>query len=72
MTHEAIHLESELRERARRRSAALGINITEYVRRLVEADLRTDPAIVFNLGSSGGSDIARNKDGMLGEAFGNR
>jgi hypothetical protein len=52
----------------------MGISLAEYLRRLVERDLgepRTSPSpsIVFDLGASSGSDIARNKDAMLAEAF---
>jgi len=59
---------------ARVRAEELGISLAEYVRRLVAADLEgeeppVDPSAVFNLGSSGGSDIARDKDAMLREAF---
>lgn len=59
---------------ARERAEELGISLAEYVRRLVAADLEgeeppVDPGVVFNLGSSGGSDVARDKDAMLREAF---
>ena len=59
---------------ARERAEELGISLAEYVRRLVAADLEgeeppVDPSVVFNLGSSGGSDVARDKDAMLREAF---
>lgn len=63
-----------LRE-ARDRAGGLGISLAEYVRRLVAEDLKgeepaaVDPSAVFDLGSSGGSDIARDKDSMLREAF---
>ena len=48
--------------------------MAEYVRRLVAEDLgegtaHANPEMIFNLGSSGGSDIARDKDAMLGEAL---
>ncbi len=60
--------------RARSKASQLGISLAEYVRRLVAEDLDetapgADPEKVFNLGSSGGSDIAREKDRMLEEAF---
>lgn len=59
---------------ARDRAGQLGISLAEYVRRLVAADLggedpAVDPSVVFDLGSSGGSDIARDKDSMLRAAF---
>lgn len=67
-----ISLEPETRRRAEQRAAQLGITLAEYVRRLLERELgadRTpaDPSMVFNLGDGGGSDVARDKDAMLGE-----
>ena len=75
MARTQITLEPELQIRARRRASDLGISLAEYIRRLVARDLggqqlAANPAIVFDLGSSGGSDVARNKDAMLAEAFG--
>jgi len=60
--------------RARQRAEELGISLAEYVRRLVADDLdrptaEKDPSAVFDLGRSGGSDIAAEKEAMLGEAF---
>jgi hypothetical protein len=51
----------------------MGVSLAEYVRRLVARDLgNSHPSAnvesVFDLGSSGGSDIAKNKDVMIGEA----
>lgn len=51
----------------------MGISLAEYLRRLVAEDLEgprhsTDPSAVFNLGDSGGSDVARLKDEYVGEA----
>ncbi|UCH27076.1 MAG: hypothetical protein JSV66_05380 [Trueperaceae bacterium] len=72
--HTQITLDAELHKRAQRKAAAMGISLTEYVRRLVARDLEglepepVDISAVFNLGDSGGSDIARDKDRMLGEA----
>ena len=56
-----------------RRARELGISLAAYVRRLVARDLArpepaADPAAVFNLGDSGGSDVARHEDRYLGEA----
>jgi len=50
------------------------VSLAEYVRRLVTRDLggsrpAADPSLVFNLGSSGGSNVARDKDAMIAEAF---
>lgn len=66
-------LEPELHRAARARSAELGISLAEYMRRLVRRDLdaparRADVRAVFDLGSSGGADIRRDKDRLLGEA----
>jgi hypothetical protein len=52
----------------------MGVSLAEYVRRLVARDLAAPkhaaiPAAVFDLGASGGSDIAANKDAMIAEAF---
>src|SRR5690349_20358521 len=74
MARMQISLEPEIQRRARRRAADLGVSLAEYVRRLVARDLgsaRTVPdvSLLFDLGSSGVSDIARNKDEMIGEAF---
>jgi hypothetical protein len=60
--------------RARTRAAELGISLAEYIRRLVDADLRARPprpdvSAVFNLGESGGSDITLEKDRYVGEAI---
>ena len=69
-----ITLDPELQRRARARAAGLGISFAEYVRRLVARDLgalaqSADPEVVFDLGSSGGADIASDKDEALGRAF---
>ena len=62
-----------MQRQARERASQLGISLAEYVRRLVARDLgdvvpHADPTSVFNLGDSGGSNIARDKDAMVGEA----
>ena len=74
MARTQIALENETQRRARQRASDLGVSFAEYVRRLVTRDLArpeatTNIACVFDLGSSGGSDIARNKDSMIAEAF---
>jgi len=74
MSRTQIALESETERRARERAADLGISLAEYVRGLVKRDLENpkaaaDISCLFNLGSSGDSDIAANKDAMLAEAF---
>jgi hypothetical protein len=73
MARTQITLDSELQRRARRKAAEYGISFAEYVRRLIARDLGTtqpaaDPEAVFNLGDSGGGDIAREKDRLVAEA----
>lgn len=73
MSRTQITLDPKVQKHARERAAHLGISFAEYVRRLVIRDLgeperRADPSAVFNLGNSGGSDVARYKDSMVGEA----
>jgi hypothetical protein len=74
MSRTQITLETQAHRRARQRASELGVSLAEYVRRLVARDLaspqaRGDVTSVFDLGNSGGSDIAKNKDSMLAEAF---
>jgi hypothetical protein len=73
MSRTQITLENEVQRRARQRASELGVSLAEYGRRLVVRDLaRTEITIavdrIFDLGSSGGADIARNKDSMIAEA----
>lgn len=73
MIRTQITLDRELRNRARKRAAELGISLAEYIRRLLANDLSgfrptSDPSLVFDLGDSGGSDVASYKDEMVGEA----
>jgi hypothetical protein len=75
MTRTQISLDPELHRRARAKAAELGISLAEYLRRLVAEDLEAprpvrDPSSVFNLGDSGGSDVALRKDEYLAEALG--
>ena len=75
MTRTQLSFDRRMLKQARERAARLGISLAEYVRRLVAEDLGAgatpvDPSVVFDLGSSGSSDIASAKDAMLGEAFG--
>jgi predicted nucleic acid-binding protein len=74
MVRTQITLETELQRRARRRANEIGVSLAEYVRRLVARDLahleaKADVARIFDLGGSGGSNIAVSKDSMIGEAF---
>ena len=69
-----ISIPIEDQRRARARALDLGISLEEYVRRLIRADLGEGPrtaevSALFDLGDSGGSDIARHKDGYLADAF---
>lgn len=75
MLRTQITLSPEAHRRARSRAAALGISLAEYMRRLVDRDLgepvrpKVDISVIFDLGDSGGSDIANHKDEYIGEAF---
>jgi hypothetical protein len=73
MARTQITLDPETQKLARRRASDLGVSFAEYVRRLVAQDIggqrpKADPSVIFDLFSSGGSDIAKNKDEMIGEA----
>ena len=74
MSRTQVTLDQEMQRRARRRASDLGVSLAEYFRRLVARDLagtqRTaNVERIFDLGSSGGSDVAREKDAMVGEAI---
>jgi hypothetical protein len=74
MSRTQITLEPEIQRRARQRASDMGVSLAEYVRRLVARDLGglqpvANPAVVFDLGASGGSNVAANKDTMIAEAF---
>jgi hypothetical protein len=74
MSRTQITLDTQDHRRARQRANELGISLAEYLRRLVARDLagpqsKRDVTAIFDLGSSGGSNIALNKDAMIGEAF---
>lgn len=75
MARTQITLDPETHRRARQRATEMGISLAEYIRRLVARDLGhpraapPHPSIVFDLGASAPSDIARNKQAMLAEAF---
>lgn len=69
-----VTLDPELHRRAKAKAAELGISLAEYLRRLVAEDLEgvtpvRDPSVVFNLGDSGGSDVARHRDEYVAEAL---
>lgn len=74
MVRTQITLESELQRLARQRASQIGVSLAEYVRRLVARDLARPDAVadvtcIFDLGTSGGSDIAAEKKSMIAEAF---
>ncbi|MCG8560692.1 MAG: hypothetical protein MI824_12890 [Hyphomicrobiales bacterium] len=69
-----IVLDPEVRQRLQARADDLGISVAEYVRQLIEQDLgksarRADPSDLFDLGDSRGTDIATDKDTVIGEAI---
>ena len=77
MARTQICLDSELQRGARERASALGISLGEYVRQLIDRDIRSrhvavSPSGLFDLGSSGGSNVAKNKKAMLAEALTSR
>ena len=69
-----ITMDPGLQRRAQARAAALGISFAEYVRRLVAEDIgapkpKADISSLFDLIDEGPpTDIARDKDKMIGEA----
>jgi hypothetical protein len=69
-----ITMDPELQRRAHAKADELGISFAEYVRRLVAQDLgeprpKADISIIFDLVDEGPpTDIARDKDKMIGEA----
>lgn len=74
MAKTQIALEIEMQRRARQRANDLGVSLAEYFRRLVARDLGRPETTahvdrIFDLGSSGGSDIASQKDSMIAEAL---
>ncbi len=74
MSRTQVTLESQTHRRARLRASELGVSLAEYVRRLVARDLagpqaEVDVTCVFDLGRSANSDVAKNKDAMIGDAF---
>ena len=73
MSRTRISLPAELHRRAGRKAIGLGLSLAEYVRRLIQRDLGepevvAEPSAVFDLGSSGASDVARDEDRLVGES----
>ena len=69
-----IALEPEQHALVKRKAADLGVSMAEYIRRLVERDLRqagprADISDIFGLGDSGGSDIAVDRKRASAEAI---
>ena len=74
MERTQITLEPEFQRRAQQRASDLGVSFAAYIRGLVVRDLSHPKAVagiesIFDLGSSGGSSIARQKHSMIEEAF---
>ena len=74
MARMQISIEPDLQREMRRKAAELGISIAEYVRQLIGQDLgnhapTADASRVFNLGRSGGTNIARDKDQLVAAAI---
>jgi hypothetical protein len=74
MSRTQITLDREVQKRITKRASEQGISFAEYMRRLAARDLagpepKANVEMVFNLGSSGGSNVAANKDAMIAEAF---
>ena len=74
MAKTQIQLRVEDHRRAREKAAALGISLSEYLRRLVAKDMAAPEQVsgaeaVFDLGDSRGSDVARYEDDYLAQAF---
>jgi hypothetical protein len=71
-----IAMDPEMQRRAQAKAAELGISFAEYVRRVIANDLgepkrkpKPNISIFFDLIDEGPpTDIARNKDKMIGEA----
>lgn len=73
MSRIQVSLDLETKRRAHKRASELGISFAQYVRGLLARDLETpvrdaDPSIVFDLGTSRDTDIARDKDILVGQA----
>jgi hypothetical protein len=72
-----ITMDPETRRRARAKAAELGISFAEYIRRLAAGDLgeqkpKADISILVDLVDEGPpTNIARDKDKMIGEAVWN-
>lgn len=77
MTRMQVTLSEDLLQHARRRASRLGISLAEHIRRLIAADTEpsaspSDVGAMFDLGHSGGSDIARHESAYLAAAVSER
>jgi hypothetical protein len=69
-----ITMDPEMQRRAQAKAAELGISFAEYVRRVIARDLgeaqpKADISVIFDLVTEGEpTDIARDKDRLVGEA----
>ncbi len=72
MRRTQIMLAPEEHRRASEKAAESGVSLAEYIRRLVRADTApsaaTNISAIFDLGDSGGSDIAKHKREYIGDA----
>lgn len=73
MVRMQITMDRELQKQARQRAVQAGVSFAEYVRTLLRRDLgesppQATPEAVFDLGDSGGSDVARDKDVLVAAA----
>lgn len=67
-----VAFETEQHAFVKRKAADLGISMAEYIRRLVERDLRqagADISTIFGIGDFGGSDIASERKGATADAI---
>ena len=76
-TRTQISLDADTQRRAHAKAAKLGISFAEYVRRLIATDIgearrRAGISSITGLGDSGGTNIARDKDKLIGEAIAKR
>jgi hypothetical protein len=67
-------IDSDRKRRATERARESGLSFAEYAAKLIKKDLKptkdkTSVEAIFNLGSSSGSDIARNKKQMIADAI---
>jgi len=68
-----ISLDAEQHAAAKRKAAALGISMAEYIRQLVDRDhqrgtVDADVSAIIGIGRSGGSDIASDRAAATAEA----